>query len=80
LVAPGRIELPRPCGHWILSPAYPPVIDKSIEMTWKSQNENPLAFGLNQAVVRIPRQYGIRLRTVFKLREFGGNDPTLGRG
>ncbi len=25
LVAPGRIELPRPCGHWILSPARLPI-------------------------------------------------------
>jgi hypothetical protein len=25
MVAPGRIELPRPCGHWILSPARLPI-------------------------------------------------------
>lgn len=37
VVPPGRLELPRPCGHWILSPAYPPVKDQSIGMTWKSQ-------------------------------------------
>jgi hypothetical protein len=35
-------------------------MDKSIEMTWKSQKENPLAVLINQAMSRII--FRIRLR------------------